>query len=80
MVMVNMDQAISEIEIINNDMMGEQFTVQNEEELWANDADRDGTIQQTLETESSMIVLTSTGKATETDTAVQTLMVMAGLT
>ena len=42
MVMVNMDQAISEIEIINNDMMGEQFTVQNEEELWANDVDRDG--------------------------------------
>ena len=41
-VMVNMDQAINEMDIINNDMMSEEFTIQNEEELWANDVDRDG--------------------------------------
>jgi len=41
-VMINMDRAIDEMELINNELMGENFTIQNEEELWANDADRDG--------------------------------------
>ena len=41
-VMINMDQAINELEIINNDLMGDDFSIQNEEELWANDQDRDG--------------------------------------
>ena len=41
-VMINMDRAVDEMEIINNELMGENFTIQNEEELWANDADRDG--------------------------------------
>ena len=41
-VMINMDQAINELEVLNNDLMGESFTIQNEEELWANDQDRDG--------------------------------------
>ena len=41
-VMMNMDRAIDEIELINNEMMGENFSIQNEEELWANDVDRDG--------------------------------------
>ena len=41
-VMINMDRAIDENELINNEMMGENFTIQNEEELWANDVDRDG--------------------------------------
>ena len=41
-VMINMDRAIDEIELINNEMMGDNFTIQNEEELWANDVDRDG--------------------------------------
>ena len=41
-VMINMDQAINELEILNNDLMGDNFSIQNEEELWANDQDRDG--------------------------------------
>ena len=41
-VMINMDRAVDEMELINNELMGENFTIQNEEELWANDADRDG--------------------------------------
>tara|TARA_Y100000589_G_scaffold64386_1_gene55871 strand:- start:539 stop:1897 length:1359 start_codon:yes stop_codon:yes gene_type:complete len=41
-VMINMDRAVDEVELINNEMMGDNFTVQNEEELWANDVDRDG--------------------------------------
>jgi len=41
-VMINMDQAINEMEILNNDLMGDDFSIQNEEELWANDQDRDG--------------------------------------
>jgi len=41
-VMINMDRAVDEIELMNNEMMGENFTIQNEEELWANDVDRDG--------------------------------------
>ena len=42
LVMVNMEQSVNEFELINNDMMGDGFTIQNEEELWANDVDRDG--------------------------------------
>ena len=41
-VVMNMDRAIDEIELMNNEMIGENFSIQNEEELWANDVDRDG--------------------------------------
>ena len=41
-VMINMEQTINELEILNNDLMGDSFNIQNEEELWANDQDRDG--------------------------------------
>ena len=41
-VMVNIDQVFEEIEIENNILRGDNFSIQNEEELWANDADRDG--------------------------------------
>ena len=41
-VMVNMDGAIMELELLNNELTGDNFAIQNEEELWANDADRDG--------------------------------------
>ena len=41
-VTMNMDRAIDELELLNNELIGENFTIQNEEELWANDADRDG--------------------------------------
>ena len=41
-VMVNMDGAIMELELLNNELTGDNFTIQNEEELWANDPDRDG--------------------------------------
>ena len=41
-VMVNMDLAINELETSNNEVNGDSFNIQNEEELWANDADRDG--------------------------------------
>ena len=41
-VMVNMDGVILELDLLNNEMTGENFTIQNEDELWANDVDRDG--------------------------------------
>jgi len=41
-VMLNMDGAILELELLNNEMTGDNFTIQNEDELWANDVDRDG--------------------------------------
>ncbi len=40
--MVNMDGSVEELELSNNEVFGENFTIQNEEELWANDPDRDG--------------------------------------
>ena len=40
-VMINTDLTVDEIDLMNNEMMGESFTIQNEEELWANDIDRD---------------------------------------
>jgi len=41
-VMLNMDGTVLELELSNNEMTGQSFYIQNEEELWANDADRDG--------------------------------------
>ena len=41
-VMVNIDRAVDEFELFNNEVMSENFTIQNEDELWANDVDRDG--------------------------------------
>lgn len=41
-VMVNMDAMVFEENMTNNIAMGENFTIQNEAELWANDIDRDG--------------------------------------
>jgi hypothetical protein len=41
-VMLNMDGSVFELELLNNEMTGDNFTIQNEEELWANDVDRDG--------------------------------------
>ena len=42
-VMVNFPQVVvEELELSNNEMTGETFTIQNEDELWANDPDRDG--------------------------------------
>ncbi|MBT4065787.1 MAG: hypothetical protein HOE76_01015 [Euryarchaeota archaeon] len=41
-VMINMDGAILELDLLNNELTGENFTIQNEDELWANDVDRDG--------------------------------------
>jgi hypothetical protein len=40
--MVNLNNEIVELDISNNEVWGENFTIQNEEELWANDVDRDG--------------------------------------
>ena len=37
-----MDGSVEELELSNNEVFGENFTIQNEEELWANDPDRDG--------------------------------------
>ena len=42
MVMVNMNSEVIELDISNNQIWGDNFTIQNEEELWANDIDRDG--------------------------------------
>ncbi len=39
---VNMDGFILEIDTLNNVLLGDEFTIQNEEELYANDVDRDG--------------------------------------
>lgn len=39
---VNMDQAVSEEDTTNNVLSSEPFTIQNAEEIWANDVDRDG--------------------------------------
>ena len=41
-VMVNMDGVVMEEELLNNELTGETFNIQNEDELWANDVDRDG--------------------------------------
>ncbi len=41
-VMVNMDGMLHEDEIMNNELIGEPFEIQNEDQLWANDQDRDG--------------------------------------
>ena len=41
-VMVNMDGSVLELDFTNNEITGDNFTIQNEEELWANDPDRDG--------------------------------------
>ena len=41
-VMVNLEGTVMEIDMLNNEMMGDSFNIQNEEELWANDVDRDG--------------------------------------
>ncbi len=41
-VMVNMDAMIFEQDMTNNIAMGDNFNIQNEDELWANDIDRDG--------------------------------------
>ena len=41
-VIVNMDGAILEEQLLNNELIGDNFTIQNEEELFANDIDRDG--------------------------------------
>ena len=41
-VTVNIDEVFFETGMENNLLLGENFTIQNEEELWANDVDRDG--------------------------------------
>ena len=43
-VSVNMDLTVDEYpnSVSNNQIVGENFTIQNEDELWANDFDRDG--------------------------------------
>ena len=41
-VILNMDGAVLEEELLNNELTGDDFTIQNEEELYANDIDRDG--------------------------------------
>ena len=41
-VMVNMDIILHEDEMMNNELIGETFEIQNEDQLWANDQDRDG--------------------------------------
>ena len=41
-IMMNMDGAVLELELLNNEMTGDYFTIQNEDELWENDVDRDG--------------------------------------
>ena len=41
-VLVNMDIMIHEDDIMNNELIGEYFEIQNEDQIWANDQDRDG--------------------------------------
>lgn len=41
-VLVNMDIMIHEDNIMNNELIGEYFEIQNEDQIWANDQDRDG--------------------------------------
>ena len=41
-VMVNMDLDVTGDDLSNNEIWGDNFTIQNEDELWANDVDRDG--------------------------------------
>ena len=41
-VKVNMNEDVVETDMSNNLLMGENFTIQNEAQLWANDVDRDG--------------------------------------